>query len=107
VDSADHIPLASAIQALRQELIAAVDEGQDQQVRFALGDIELEFQVEIAREGRAKAGIAFWVLSLGAEGSRSTGRTHTVRLSLTPVAASETGAKGPLIVGSPQAGRPD
>lgn len=107
MESADHIPLASAIQALRQELIAAVDEGQDQQVRFALGDIELEFQVQIAREGKAKAGIAFWVLSLGGEGARSTAQTHTVRLSLSPVAGSEARVPGPLIVGSQQARRPD
>jgi hypothetical protein len=107
VEPADQIPLASAIQALRHELTTAVEAGQDEKVRFALGDIELEFQVQIARERRANAGIAFWVLSLGAEGSRSAGHTHTVRLSLSPVLASEAGTTGPLIVGSRQARRPD
>ncbi|MDP8943087.1 MAG: hypothetical protein M3N16_03065 [Actinomycetota bacterium] len=100
------IPLASAIRALRQELVAAVKEGEDEDVRFALGPIELEMQVEISEEASGEAGIAFWVVSLGAKGARTSGTTHTVRLSLTPALASEVGTDTPLVVGSEQVRRP-
>jgi hypothetical protein len=100
------VPLASAIEALRRELVAAVQEGRDQDVRFALGPIELEFQVEVAREAGGEAGVKFWVVSLGGKGSRTSGTTHTVRLSLNPVLAAEVGRDVPLVVGSEQARRP-
>jgi hypothetical protein len=49
------VPLASALEALRRELVAALEAGGDGEVRFALGPIELEFQVEVSR-GRLSAG---------------------------------------------------
>ena len=100
------VPLASAIKALRRELVTALHEGKDQDVRFALGPIELEFQVEVSREGGGDAGIKFWVVSLGAKGTRRSGTTHTVKLSLSPVLASEVGRDVPLVVGSEHVRRP-
>jgi Trypsin-co-occurring domain 2 len=79
------IPLASAIRALRAELQAAVRAGENEELRFALGPVELELQVEAACEGTLESGIKFWLVSVGAKGSRSSGATHTMRLSLTPV----------------------
>jgi hypothetical protein len=106
-DANVQIPLANAIRALRQELVAAVDEGRDQPVRFALGPVELELRVQISREGGVEGKIAFWVLSLGGKGTQSSESAHTIRLSLTPMLASETDDQGPLIVGSPESRRPD
>jgi hypothetical protein len=100
------VPLASAIEALRGELVAAVEAGRGQDVRFALGPIELEFQVEVSREAGGEAGVKFWVVALGGKGTRSSGTTHTVRLSLSPVLAAEAGDDRPLVVGSEQARRP-
>jgi len=100
------VPLASAIAALRRELVAAVSEGEDKGVRFALGPIELEFQVEVSSEAGGEAGVKFWVISLGGKGSRTSGTTHTVHLTLNPVLASEVGDDGPLVVGSEQSRRP-
>jgi hypothetical protein len=79
------IPLADAIRALRSELLKAVRAGQGEDIRFALGEVELEMQVEAAREATGEAGIKFWVVSIGGKGSRSSGTTHTVRLTLAPV----------------------
>jgi len=50
------IPLAEAIRALRRELVEAVREGEDEEVRFALGDIDLELQVEVSKEAVARRG---------------------------------------------------
>ena len=81
-------------------------EGKDQDVRFALGPIELELQVAVASTGGGEAGIKFWVLSLGGKGERTSGRTQTLRISLTPVLGSEADSDRPLVVGSEQVRRP-
>jgi hypothetical protein len=85
------IPLASAIRALRAELQAAVRSGDGEELRFALGPVELELQVEAASQGGGEAGIKFWLVSVGTKAGRSSGMTHTVRLSLTPVRADAFG----------------
>jgi hypothetical protein len=82
------IPLADAIRALRSELVEAVREGADEEVRFALGPVELELQVEVSKEASGQAGIAFWLVSIGGGGKRASTTAHTVKLNLTPVDAS-------------------
>jgi hypothetical protein len=99
------IPLANAIRSLRRELVTAVQDGQNEDVRFALGPIELELQVEITSEAGADAKIGFWVVSLGGKAAFSSGTRHTVRLSLSPVLASIEGDT-PLVVGSESVRRP-
>lgn len=79
------IPLAVAVRALRGELLDAVRAGEGEPLRFALGPIELELQVQTTCEGSLETGIKFWLVSVGAKGARSSEATHTVRLSLTPV----------------------
>jgi len=79
------IPLASAIRALRTELQEAVRAGDGEELRFALGPVELDLQIQAASEGGGEAAIKFWLVSVGAKGSRSSQATHTMRLSLTPV----------------------
>jgi Trypsin-co-occurring domain 2 len=105
MDDDVRIPLASAIRSLRRELVAAVQAGQDEDVRFALGPIELELQVEMTREAGGDAKIGFWVVALGGRAGGSSGTSHTVRLSLSPVLASEAG-DAPLVVGSEAVRRP-
>jgi hypothetical protein len=100
------VPLAGAIEALRGELVAALEASEGEDVRFALGPIELEFQVELSRESAGEAGVKFWVVALGGKGSRSSATTHTVRLSLSPVLAAEISTSRPLVVGSEQARQP-
>ena len=39
------IPLASAVRAIRAQLVEAVRAGKDEEIRFALGPVELELQV--------------------------------------------------------------
>ena len=100
------IPLSSAIRALRRELVDAVKEGEEQEVKFALGPIELELQVEVSATGGGEAGIKFWVISVGGKGERTSARTQTVRISLTPVFADAGDGNRPLVVRSEQVLRP-
>jgi hypothetical protein len=54
------VPLASAIRRLRAELLESMQEAEGEQLRFALGDIELDLQLEVSQEGKGDAGIRFW-----------------------------------------------
>jgi hypothetical protein len=78
------VGLADAVRALRAELTTAMTEGRDGTLRFELGPVEMEFLLEVRREGGGEAGVKFWVVSLGGKGSASRGSTHRVTLSLTP-----------------------
>ncbi len=98
------IPLAEAIRALRGELVAAVREAEGEEVRFALGPVELELQLEVSKEAGGEAGIAFWVVTIAGKGSRTEATTHTVKLTLTPVGPS---GEADLVVRDEVGARPD
>ncbi len=78
------IPLADTIRALRAELYRAMVHGKDEELRFAPGEVELELQMEVSCEAGADGGIRFGVVSIGAKGSASETRTHTIKLKLMP-----------------------
>lgn len=78
------VPLAGAIRQLRLELLESMREAEGEELRFALGDIDLELQLEVSQEGRGDAGIRFWLVSVGGSASASRSTTHTVRLKLSP-----------------------
>lgn len=96
------IALADAVAAVRNELLEAAARGAGEGMVFAVGDILLEFSVELREDRTAKAGFKAWVLS--AEGSRSEARGDTHRVSITLSARGADGSEV-LIVGDP--GRQD
>lgn len=106
VDEA-RVGLASAIEALRGELVEAVSSGEGKEFRFELGVVELELQVAVEKKVEGEAGIKFWLVSLGGGGSRSVGDTHTVKVSLTPVREAPDGAgRQSVVVGGERTVRP-
>jgi hypothetical protein len=78
------VPLAEAIGELRSELQLAMDQGQDEELRFRLGDVELEFHVGVTKAAGVVGGVKFWLVSLEAKGSVDTVQTQTVKLTLKP-----------------------
>ncbi|MFE6835114.1 trypco2 family protein [Streptomyces sp. NPDC057705] len=79
------IPLVDAVAAVRDELLAAAAHvGEDPEVVFAVGPVEMEFEVELRADAKAKAGFKLWAVSAEAEASVSRGRTHRVSFTLTP-----------------------
>jgi hypothetical protein len=80
----EDIPLADAISALRQEIIAAAESGRGKQVRFKVESLELELQVAASKEAGVDGGIRFWVISIGGKTAKTTERTHSVKISLVP-----------------------
>lgn len=79
--------LASTISQLRAELTKAMTEGQNEQLRFGLGPVELELLLDIKNETGGEAGIKFNVITLGGRKTRGRTDSHKITLTLNPVDA--------------------
>ncbi len=79
------VPLVDAVAAVRDELLkAAAQVGDDPGVVFAVGPVEMGFEVELRADAKAKAGFKLWAVGAETEASLSRGRTHRVSFTLTP-----------------------
>ena len=85
------IALAEMVEELRKEIQKAVKKGEGAEIRFGLGEVTLEAQVEVKREGGAEAGLSFWVFEAGASGGASKSVTQKVVLKLRPVRPGQEG----------------
>lgn len=79
------IGLQEAIAALREELIKSVNASQGELLQFEMGEITMEFQIEVQRSVDAKGGIQFWVVQLGAGRTARDNYVHKVVIPLKPV----------------------
>ena len=78
------IGLSDAIAALRAELVMAMTAGQSEKLHFELGPVELEFTVDVHKDGGADGGIRWGVVSFGARGVAGSAAGHRVKLVLQP-----------------------
>ncbi|KMS73503.1 hypothetical protein ACM01_18650 [Streptomyces viridochromogenes] len=78
----NRIELADAVQAVRDELITAAARSSGHDVTFEVGDIELEFSVELRKETTGGVKVKAWVVEGGADRGGGTTRTHRVALTL-------------------------
>ena len=81
----ERIGLKDAMSALRSELSESILAAAREDLRFQVDDISMQFQVEVERAVGVSGGIKFWVVQLGAEGSRTSTTTHTLSLTLKPI----------------------
>jgi len=102
----DEIGLAEAISRVRAELVAAQRDGADEQLRFRLGEVQLEFAVELAREGGVETGVKLWVVNVGAKGSVRSTNTHRVTVSMTPQTLNASGEWVDVRIADAAPGRP-
>ncbi|MEY9874068.1 hypothetical protein ABH931_003562 [Streptacidiphilus sp. MAP12-33] len=81
----DHrVELADAIEAIRGQLIDAAARGAGSDLAFEVGDIQLEFSVELSTDRTVKGGVRAWVLTGGFEARHDTHRTQRISVTLTP-----------------------
>ncbi|MFD9319927.1 trypco2 family protein [Streptomyces sp. NPDC060053] len=77
-----NLGLAETIAALREELAEAVAAGSDADLRFGVGEVQLELSVGVTHQvtgtGRAK----FWVLELGGDGQYRREEIQRVLITL-------------------------
>ena len=97
---ADQVELAQVISQLRQELSAAMREGEGEDLRFELGPVELT--VAVSKEAGPNAKVRFWVVELGADAMVASQATQRITLTLDPRRRGVAGK--PVISGSEQAG---
>jgi Trypsin-co-occurring domain 2 len=81
----NRIGLKDAIEALRVELGESVLVSEGKEVRFEVGEIEMEFQVAVEQTTEGKGGIKFWVVELGANVADKTSNSHKIKIPLKPV----------------------
>ena len=96
------IELSQMIVDLRRELQQAQQLGAAEDLKFRVGDIDIELQVTTTKEAGAKTGVKFWVCEAGAEGKMASQAIHKLRLKLTPIVGK---GKGELEIAS-DSGRP-
>jgi Trypsin-co-occurring domain 2 len=81
------VGLADAIEALRGELLAAAEAGQDHVMRFSIEPVELTVQVAVTKDANGKIG---WAV-IGAGGGYEQVTTQTLTLRLAPLWLLEDG----------------
>jgi hypothetical protein len=87
----DGIELADAIQSVRDQLLDAATRATGAPMAFELGDIQMEFTLELRKEIKGGTKVKAWVVEAGTDGTRTTGHTHKVAFTLKPQDA-RTGA---------------
>ncbi|MER5696106.1 trypco2 family protein [Streptomyces mirabilis] len=90
--SDDAIELAAAVQAVRDELLTAAAQGVGTNLVFELGDIDMEFTVELRKETKGGMKVRAWVVDAGAEKASANTSTHKVALTLKPKDARTGGS---------------
>lgn len=78
----DRIELADAVQAVRDELITAAARSSGQDVAFEVGDIQLEFSVELRKEIKGGVKVKAWVVEAGVDGGGGSTHVHRVAVTL-------------------------
>ncbi|MEW2345003.1 MULTISPECIES: trypco2 family protein [Streptomyces] len=78
------VELAEAIESLRAQLDTARRLAPADGLRFEVGPVELDFQVELVSGAEVSGGAKFYVLSAGGRQQEERRTTHSVRLTLTP-----------------------
>ena len=92
------LALSEVIAQLRAELTEAMRVGEDEQLRFELGPVELELTVGVDKEAKPGAKAKFWVLELGTETRFAATSTQRIKLTLDPRHAAQPGGR-PTISG--------
>jgi hypothetical protein len=94
------IPLADAIELLRDELEAALEKGADRTVQFGVSDVTLTVSVVAGKSKDAVGKIRWWVVEAGGSGTWSREVTQTLVLTLHPERVRPDGTRAPLDVGA-------
>jgi hypothetical protein len=79
-----NIPLFEAIQTLRQELQAAVNEAKDKELRFSVEKAQVELEVSITKKTDADGSVKICVFAIGGSVAQERGVTAKFTLDLKP-----------------------
>lgn len=100
------VELAELIGQLRAELTKAMHSGQEEELRFEVGPVELKLTVAVQRDGAVGAKVKFWVVELGSDVKVSAASTQRIKLMLDPRRAGQPDRR-PAISGAASVGESD
>ena len=95
------IPVADAIEVLRDELEAALTKGVGRSVQFGVSDVTLTVNVVASKSKGAEGKIRWWVVEAGGSAAWSREVTQTLVLTLHP----ERGRQQPRLAPQAVAGK--
>ena len=94
------VELAELLGQLRAELTEAGQAGEDSDLQFEVGPVELELSVAVDKEAKPGGKIRFWVVELGADMKITSQTTQRVKLTLDPRLRSQPDRK--LAISGPE-----
>ncbi|MFF1342052.1 trypco2 family protein [Streptomyces sp. NPDC058290] len=79
--------LSEAISAIRAELEQAMNDGHGHAIHFRTGPVEMEFAVDVKKDGQAGAKVSVlpWSASVEAKAGHAAGTTSRLKVTLQPV----------------------
>lgn len=92
--------LGETVSAIREQLQQAMDEGDGKALKFRAGPVELEFSIEVRKEGEAKARIMVLPWSAEARAAAGANAVHRLKLTLQPIDGA--GGDAQILGQSPQ-----
>ncbi|MCZ4125355.1 trypco2 family protein [Streptomyces sp. H39-S7] len=84
----DGLDLTDAVGLLREQLAAAQREADGSDVRFRVGDVTVEFAMQLTRTGSGGGTLRFGVVGVDGKRERAESTTHRIQLTLHPRSAS-------------------
>jgi hypothetical protein len=78
------LDLADALDLLRDQIVEAQQRAAGHPLRFVMGPVTVELEVELERSGALSGGLRFGVVSVDGRGERSNRSAHRVTVTLTP-----------------------
>jgi hypothetical protein len=91
------VSLSAAVDALRAERARTWEGAQSETVRFKPTAVEVTLEVAVTSAGKAHGGVKWWLVDAGAEVSRQSVATQTVKMTLEPVVFTESGQRAPEV----------
>jgi hypothetical protein len=82
VDKAGNGEITEAIEQLRSQLTAVQEGSKDARLRFVVTEAEMEFLVEVIKEGGGSGGVRLGLVSVSADGKLSKQNSHRLKLKL-------------------------
>jgi len=79
------LELADVITALRKELIKAQQDGDGENIRFNVNNVEVELETVVTKEADGKLGMKFWVVEANAGGKYQNASKQKIKLTLQAV----------------------
>jgi len=77
--------LKETLEALRIEISESILLSEGKEIRFEMGEIELEMQVVIEKSKEAKGGVKFWVVEMGGGAAAKDSITHKIKIPFKPI----------------------